>query len=101
MIDETINELLGRDDSSVITIPNNQIWCTSTDGNIVYPRNPQAFNVAIESYKSYNGYFIITFKGDLTEIGGGAFRSCDRLESVILPNSLTTIGDAVFAGCRN
>ena len=101
MMDETINELLGRDDSSVITIPNNQIWYTSTDGKIVFPHDPQAFNVAIESYKSYNGYFIITFKGDLTEIGGGAFRSCDRLESVILPNSLTTIGRGAFLGCSD
>ena len=101
MMDETINELLGRDDSSVITIPNNQIWYTSTDGKIVFPHDPQAFNVAIESYKSYNGYFIITFKGDLTEIGGGAFWSCDRLESVILPNSLTTIGRGAFYVCSD
>ena len=101
MMDETINELLGRDDSSIITIPNNQIWYTSTDGKIVFPHDPQAFNVAIESYKSYNGYFIITFKGDLTEIGGGAFRSCDRLESVILPNSLTTIGRGAFYVCSD
>ena len=101
MMDETINELLGRDDSSVITIPNNQIWYTSTDGKIVYPCNPQAFNVAIESYKSHNGYFIITFKGDLTEIGDFAFWFCDRLESVILPNSLTTIGRGAFLGCSD
>ena len=53
----------------------------------------------IESYKSNNGYFIITFKGDLTEIGAYAFSGCDRLESVILPNGLTTIGEGVFEGC--
>ena len=39
MIDEKLDDFLGRDDSSVTTIANNQIWYTSTDGEIVEPRS--------------------------------------------------------------
>ena len=35
------------------------------------------------------------------EINLGAFSACDTLTNVIIPNSVTSIGDAVFSGCTN
>ena len=74
-------------------IPNNQIWYTSTDGNIVNPSRSAAFSVNIESNVYINGKGIITFDGDVTTIGYGAFAGCSNLTSVTIPNSVTSIGD--------
>lgn len=37
----------------------------------------------------------------VTEIGDGAFNNCDYLESVFIPNSVKTIGDGAFFFCFN
>ena len=41
---------------------------------------------------------VIVHEG-ITELGGNAFRSCTKLTSVTLPNSLETIGISAFEGC--
>ena len=38
---------------------------------------------------------------NLKNLGSGAFLGCENLESIELPNSLTTIGDLAFEGCTN
>ena len=80
-------------------IANNQIWYTSTDGNIVNPSRSVAFSVNIESNVYINGKGIITFDGDVTTIGYGAFAGCSNLTSVTLPNSVTKIADVAFLDC--
>ena len=35
----------------------------------------------------------------VTILGTGAFYTCSALESVVLPSSLTNIGDRTFNGC--
>lgn len=37
----------------------------------------------------------------MTEIGNGAFYDCKSLESVVIPGSVTTIGEYAFEGCDN
>ena len=37
----------------------------------------------------------------VTEIGEGAFKKCDWLISVTLPDSVKTIGESAFTGCSN
>ena len=101
MIDEKLDDFLGRDDSSVTTIPNNQIWYTSTDGEIVKPYNQTAFNVSIVSNIYENGHGIISFDGDVTTIGNFAFSRCRSLESVTIPDSVTEIGNSAFYYCRS
>lgn len=34
-------------------------------------------------------------------ISSGAFRDCESLERVMIPDTVTQIGDDIFAGCRN
>ena len=108
MIDEKLDDFLGRDDSSVTTIPNNQIWYTSTDGEIVEPysgvENNYAdalttFGVNIVSNTYVDGKGVIEFDGDVTIIGDYAFYGCSSLTSVTIPYSVTTIEEGAFYNC--
>ena len=83
----------------VASVPNNQIWYTSSDGNVVEPYDTNVFGANIVSNTYANGMGVITFDGDVTTIGYGAFVGCDSLTSVTIPDSVTTIGDYAFASC--
>ena len=41
---------------------------------------------------------VVTMGSNVTSIGDNAFRECNKLKSVTLPSTLTTIGDAAFNG---
>src|SRR5574344_1994380 len=45
---------------------------------------------------TYNNvkYYVVT-------IGKGAFESCDKLQNIKIPNSVTSIGKDTFQFCRN
>ena len=78
---------------------NNEIWYTSSNGEIVKPYNPYVFgaNIVSNSYNDSKG--VITFDGDITTIGSDAFAYCDSLTSVTIPDSVTTIGNSAFKDC--
>lgn len=79
--------------------PNNVIYYTSTDGEIVTPNASDVFGVAIISNKYINGQGIITFNGEVTGIGNMAFDGCQTLSAITLPESITRIGDNAFRRC--
>lgn len=81
------------------SIPNNEIWYTSSDGNVVTPYNTNDFGVNIISNEYNNGKGVITFDGDVTTIGNEAFEQCRSLTSITIPNSVTTIGQSTFSNC--
>lgn len=83
------------------TIPNNQIWYTSSDGNLVTPNSQAVFGVNIESNVYVDGKGIITFDGEVTKIGPLSFAGCYNLKSVTIPSSITTIENAAFISCPN
>ena len=85
--------------STTQNIPNNQIWYTSTNGNVVTPNETDVFGATITSNTYSNGKGVITFDGDVTIIGDKAFYDCDKLTSVTLPESVTSIGKKAFYGC--
>ena len=110
MGDEKLDDFLGRDDSSVTTIPNNQIWYTSTDGEIIEPYSDwinnyadahTTFGVNIVSNTYVDGKGVIEFDGNVTTIGDSAFYNCSSLTSVTIPDSVTTIGYEAFAWCSS
>lgn len=87
--------------------PNNQIWYTSTDGNIVNPYNTNVFGANIISNTYENGKGIIKFEGSVPQIGKNAF-TCgknmedatdNKLETICVPQSCKTIGYGAFGAC--
>ena len=87
-----------------------QIRYTSTDGNIVTPRAGSVFGANIVSNTYENGVGIIEFDGPVTTIDyqgsyisafDAAFSDCLTLESIEIPNTVTSIGHQSFFGCKN
>ena len=79
----------------------NMIWYTSTDGNVVTPNATAAFGANIVSNTYENGKGVITFDGDVTEIGENAFYLCENLTSITLPEGITSIGTMAMDTCTN
>ena len=85
------------------TIQNNEIWYTSIqEGTKFDPYNQEAFGdgVTVQSneYIEDIGYGIITFTNDVKQIGYQAFYgSKQKQRSIILPNSVTEIGESAFS----
>ena len=82
------------------SIPNNEIWYTSTDGNIVTPYSTSALpTIVSNTYSAGKG--IIKCASDITSIGETAFFDCTNLTSIEIPNSVTSIGNQAFFYCTN
>ena len=80
------------------TIANNEIWYTSSDGNIIEPNN---FSGNIVSNMYGNGKGVIVFEDNLTEIWESAFKECSNLKRITIPNTVTSIGTTAFWRCFN
>ena len=87
--------------------PTNEIWYTSTDGEIVEPYDATVFGANIISNSYETGQGVITFDGPVTEIGRYAFSgrsyissSGRRLLSIKIPNSVKVIGYEAFSYSR-
>ena len=77
---------------------------------IYYDKESDGTSVSVtfegSSYNSYSGAVTIpasvTYSGktySVTKIGGLAFYGCSGLTSVVIPNSVTSIGSSAFAYC--
>ena len=100
-------------DRIVASVPNNMIWYTSTDGQVVtpcsydptgagrFPDPRDVFGAGIVSNTYADGKGVIVFDGELTGVGDNAFIYCSNLASIELPKSVTSIGTAAFSGCGN
>ena len=82
-------------------IPNNEIWYTSTDDSVVEPNATNVFGANILSNTYENGKGVIVFDGPVTKVGSEAFRNCDKLTSVTIPNGVTEIGNYAFYSVNN
>lgn len=77
---------------------NNYIIYFSTDASVVTPFKSDVFGANILS-NTYDGYGLITFDGDVCEIGDEAFYNRAKLKEVRLPDTVTSIGKSAFEGC--
>ena len=83
------------------SVPNNQIWYTSSSEEIVTPFKTNVFGATIVSNTYVNGKGIIAFDGDVTMIHNYAFRERSTLTSITIPNSVTVIGSQAFKECSS
>lgn len=86
------------------TPPDNEIWYTSTDGNVVTPYRTDAGyygGSAIVSNEYSNGKGVIRFDNNVTKIGANAFRKCSTLASIYFPGTLTRIEESAFSECSS
>lgn len=80
---------------------NDEIWYTSADENVITLPSTGEFNVKIKSNTYKYGTGVITFDGDLTNIGNEAFYDCGDLTSITIPNSIKGIGRMAFYSCTS
>lgn len=83
-----------------ISQPSNVIYYTSLDGEVITLYSSEAFGANIISNEYIDGRGIITFDGNLTQIGDRAFQA-RNLTSIVLPDSVTSIGEWSFGLCSN
>ena len=83
----------------VVPQPNDEIWYTSSDGNIVTLYSV-AFGdgITVVSNTYSGGKGIIKLSGNATTIGENAFFNCNKLISITIPNSVTSIGQCGLSG---
>lgn len=85
--------------------PDNQIWYTSSDNQAVtpykYATDPFDANIVSNTYNAEKKCWILAFDRDITTIGEGAFRMCDKLTSITIPDGVKTIGERAFGECKS
>lgn len=87
--------------------PNDQIWYTSTDENIITPKTINVFGANIISNTYQQGLGIIKFDGNVTQIGKNAFTggnnmetaTDNKLETICIPQSCKNIGYGALGAC--
>ena len=84
----------GSSDSD--TIPNNEIWYTSKNNEVVSLYSSGSCDASVISNKVTNGKGVIRFDSEITKIGNYAFYSRNKLISITLPNSIRSIGQYAF-----
>ena len=79
-----------------IRVPENEIWYTTTNGQIL-PTDRFYGGVISNTYEQGKGRLV--YGHPLTELAYGGFDNNDLLETVMLPESIQVIGTAVFCQC--
>ena len=82
------------------SIPSNQIWYKTSDGNIYNLSSKSGFGAKYlkNEYNPETGYWAISFDGDVTNLPYHALNSI-KITEVILPNKLISIEGSAFVGC--
>ncbi len=77
------------------TPPDDEIWYTSHNGNVIAPYYDNVFGATIQSNSYDNGKGVIKFNGPVTTVGEYAFYGTN-LTSISLPNTVESIGYRAF-----
>ena len=81
------------------SVPSNQIWYTTTDEEIVDLGTEDGFGASIESNVYEYGKGVITFSGSISAIPEGAFAGCESLQTITIPEEVTSINSFAFKDC--
>ena len=82
------------------------------DKHVVIPRKIKGITVTsigdgildfmgIYAFYGHSNLVSIIIPDSITSIGNSAFSLCENLTNITIPNSVTSIGDSAFGGCRN
>ena len=85
-----------RDDNDVY----NLVSYTGIDKNITLPSNVDGENYIISVMTNINDVESIIIPEGVTSIGNRAFERCSNLTSITIPSSVTSIGFGAFSGCN-
>ena len=88
----------GDDSESVVT----EIYYTTTDGKPL-SLDYSKFDISVSGnvYDSYRDMFVLSFDGELSSIPASAFTRKSTLETIIMPEGVTTIETNAFYNCSN
>lgn len=82
-----------------------KIYYTSTDGKVVTPTlsgyydEEYGFGAEVVSNTYENGRGVILLNGPAKYVGATAFRTCETLRSITLPEGITLLGNQAFMSC--
>ena len=77
------------------------IYKTSDNSKIITKTDGFGANFISNTYDYKKRQGVIEFDGDITIIPNGAFRDCEKLTSITIPNSVEEIKNSAFYGCSN
>ena len=80
---------------------NYMICYQGSDTELTLPENYKEGNYGIFNKVFANRFDItsVIIPDSVTSIGNSAFENCKNITSIIIPNSVTSIGSSAFAGC--
>ena len=85
-----------------MAIANNELWVKSNNGSKITPYNTSYFTENITDTRlTDDGWTVFTFDADLTTIGAMAFYLIKNIEEVIIPATVTIVGNQAFRGCSS
>lgn len=86
-------------DASVVYEPTISVIKYTTSDDQPVALDPDAFDYDVDSHVYVEGEGgTITFTGFISEIGSGAFMGCSNLQTITIPETVTTIGADAFRG---
>ncbi|MBP3533313.1 MAG: leucine-rich repeat domain-containing protein [Alistipes sp.] len=97
-VEITRNHIVPMEETDATTVPTNQIWYTSSDGEII-TRAYSNFGAKLVSNTYENGKGVLTFDGEITTIPMNAFHGCYQLTSIAIPENITSIKMMAFYKC--
>ena len=87
-----------------------EIWYKTTDGQPLIPNKEGVdifgANIVSNTYNEESGWFVLKFDAPVTLIGKKAFGisaegSASTLQEIVIPDSVTSIGDYAFDSCTS